>query len=541
MTTQDHVDLSAEMDKAASLYYARDFKAVERLCAQLLTQSPGHPDVLNILALAQRASKNWNAAEATVRQGLKGNANHVVLLNTLGLILLDQRRFAEAETTYKNALDAVPDNADLRVNLALALHEQGRLDPAAAELTRIIDAGVEAPNPFLLRAAIRAEHGLFDLARDDLDQAERRGAPAGDIATARAHCALSVGDFESAFLGFDSAVSRARDPVAARIDRGAVKLMQGRIADGWDDYAARLQKHHAITVIRPLPYPQWRGEPLAGKTLLLWTEQGLGEAILGSTMVTDVLAEADRVVLECDSRLTALFRCSFPHAEVVAQHTPPDPALAQHRPDYQASLLDLIRYRAAGRLGQTATTPSLQCDPDQTAALRAKYTSANEAHPLVGLSWSSPQAVGGRVKGIPPALWEPVLSVPGLTFVNLQYGPSRTAMADVARACGATLVDDGDIDPGGPLDGPADQIAALDLVISVSTTAAHLAGALGQKTWIIVPPIGPAAMWYWFLDREDSPWYPGARLFRRHYGDGQDAALMDEIGRSLEAWRTARG
>ena len=133
-------------------------------------------------------------------------------------------------------------------------------------------------------------------------------------------------------------------------------------------------------------------------------------------------------------------------------------------------------------------------------------------------------------------LWRPVLSVEGVTFVNLQYGDDRGAMDAIAARAGTPLVTDDDVDLDGNLDDAASQISALDLVITVSSTPAHLVGALGKGAWVIVPPVGPAGMWYWFTDRRDSPWYPHVELFRRQYGQSNDAKVLAEIAARLEQW-----
>lgn len=111
-------------------------------------------------------------------------------------------------------------------------------------------------------------------------------------------------------------------------------------------------------------------------------------------------------------------------------------------------------------------------------------------------------------------------------------------MTTLAARCGATLVDDPNMDPSGPLSSQADQIAALDLVITVSNTTAHLAGALGQETWVLVPPMGPGSMWYWFNEREDSPWYASAKIFRRQMHS--DESFMADVSTRLRDWIAQR-
>ena len=535
----DQVDLAVELNKAAESYRIHDFGAAKSVCESILAHIPDQPDALNVLALAERATKKWGKAEEIVRYGINAHDRYAPLHNTLGLIALDQRRLPEAEAAFRQAVECKPNKQDFRINLSRVLHEMGNLDDAKAILTSIIDEGSLLPNPFILRASISAELGKFDKACADLALAEEKGADAGDLATAKAQCAFADSDFERAYRYYDEAVTHTTDVADARVNRGMVRLLQGRINEGWNDYRMRHQRRWGRSVARPFTYPQWQGEDLAGKSLLLWAEQGLGEAILCGTLIPVVLTEAKSVTLECGERLAVLLRRSFPQINVAPQVNPPHTAIEGAKPDYQASLLDLIRYRGADAAENAPRPACLTSDADHAAELKAKYCTQAKEYRLVGLSWSSPQAVGGRMKKIDAEFWRAVLSVPGVCFVNLQYGDDRQDLNEIAESCGATFINDTSIDPAGALDRLSDQIAVLDLVVSVSTTTAHLAGALGVPTWVIVPPLGPAAMWYWFTDRTDSPWYPAIRLIRRQYGEGQDKALIEDVARDLATWSTA--
>ncbi len=527
-----------ELRKAAQSYRNKEFEAVKTYCERALLNVPNQPDALSMLALVARANKKWGKAEKIVRQGIQAHPQSAFLYNTLGLIVLDQYRLDEAEVAFRQAIDVSPKHIDFKVNLGRVLHEIGRLDEAYDVLTSVLEAGRALSNTLILRSAISAERGNLTSARADLEQARPMSPNPDDFAAAEALCAFVDGDLEAAYNHFDSAVSVSANVADARVNRGVVRLLQGRIEDGWADYEMRHKRRWARTVKRPFPYPKWQGEDLEGKTLLLWGEQGLGESILCGSLISDVAAEASHIVLECDERLAPLFDQAFSNIDVRVQKTPPDPKI--HSPDYQASLLDLVLYRASDAGNRKPSEAYLKPNADAVARLRSKYSDAAKGRPLVGLSWGSPKAMAARTKTISPESWVPLLSVKGVAFVNLQYGEARNAMDGLAEQAGATLINDANVDLDGPLDAPADQIAALALVISVSTSAAHLSGALGQQTWVIIPPIGPTGMWYWFTEREDSPWYPYTHLFRRQYGKDQDEDLLSTIAGELESWVKTR-
>lgn len=530
----------SELIQAVKSYRERDFEKTKAICEGILAKLPDQPDALNMMALVARATKKWGKAEEIARHGIQTSPTSPSLHNTFGLIALDQHRLDEAEAAFRQAIENKPEHIEFRVNLGRVLHEIGQLEEAYDVLTSVLDDGTALPNALIMRAAISSERGDLASAKADLESAETLSPDLGDLAAGKALCAFVEGDLDSAYSHFDRAVADSTDVADARVNRGMVRLLQGRLKEGWDDYEMRYKRRWARIVRRSFPFPKWQGEDLSGKTLLLWGEQGLGEAILCSSLIPEISAEANSVVLECDSRLAPLFRRSFPNVDVREQTTQPDPEIHTMSPDYQASILDPVLYRNEDARNRVSPSAYLKPNLRHSASLRTKYQDSVTDRPLVGLSWGSPKAIGSRVKSIEPETWLPLLSVPGITFVNLQYGDVGSAMDEVVAQAGATMVTDPTIDLDGPLEGHADQIAALDLVITVSTTTAHLSGALGQQTWVMVPPLGPSGMWYWFADRDDSPWYPEARLFRRHYGKGKNAELLSAIVNEFKGWIDAR-
>jgi ADP-heptose:LPS heptosyltransferase len=136
-------------------------------------------------------------------------------------------------------------------------------------------------------------------------------------------------------------------------------------------------------------------------------------------------------------------------------------------------------------------------------------------------------------------LWDDILRVPGITFVSLQYGPHSTDIEAARKRTGANIVIDSTIDSSGDLDGFAAQVAAMDLVISVSNTTVHMAGALARPVWVLTPT-GPGAHWYWFRERADSPWYPAARLFRQDTRGSWEEPVA-AVTRELQQWALNQG
>ena len=254
--------------------------------------------------------------------------------------------------------------------------------------------------------------------------------------------------------------------------------------------------------------PVWNGGYVSG-TLLIWANEGIGDQILYSSAIAEVSRRADRVVVEVDPRLRDLFARSFPMVEVIpaqargftekidAHHA--SSSLARHlRPDWQSF----------PSLREGFLKPS----PELVFRLRDRFS--NDRRPLIGLSWVSKNQAIGRFKSARLTDFEALLRLPEYRFVDLQYGDTLAEREEVEHAFGARVERLDDIDNTNDLDGLAALMSVCDAVLTVSSTTAHLAGAVGARTFVMVP-FGRGHLWYWFADRPASPWNPNLQVRRR--------------------------
>ena len=244
-------------------------------------------------------------------------------------------------------------------------------------------------------------------------------------------------------------------------------------------------------------------------------------------MIPDLMQRVGSLTLEVEPRLVALFARSFPEVTVVpmdsqssaglgVMHTPIASLGGYFRPDWLA-----FPKRERGYL---------VADEERTQALRQRL---DDGRTVIGLGWVSKAPIGGTQKSARLADFEPLLRLPNCRFVDLQYGDTREEREAVERELGIRVERLADIDNTNDLDGLASLMCACDAVVTVSSTTAHLAGALGRPTWVMVPH-GHARIWYWFRDRAESPWYPRVRVLRQQAGQGWSSlveATAAEIGR----------
>jgi tetratricopeptide (TPR) repeat protein len=415
-------------------------------------------------------------------------------------------RFSEAVAAHERALSLDPSHADAHANLGAALYELGHYDRAVGQYRKAL---VRQPDD--ARITRNLADALVKLDRFDEAIAAYRLVTAREPANGQAHFALAsaleaIDCNEEALQSYRRAIDLMPDDPRPKWFKAYLDLSLGHLEEGWRSFEARW----AARDLAPRPYRQrrWDGGAVDGK-LLVWGEQGLGDQIIYAGMIEDLRRRAPSICLEVEPRLVSLFARSFSQVEVVPMADElyggaitaqvPLASLAPHlRPDWQS-------FKPAAR-------GHLKADPARAAEFRARL--ANDGRRVIGLSWQSTSLAIGRAKSASLRDFAAVLRLPGCRFVDLQYDDAPAERDAVAGELCVNVDRLADLDLRNDIDGVAALISACDLVFTVSNTNAHLSGALGKPTWVLLP-VGGARLWYWFRDRNDSPWYPRVHLKRR--------------------------
>lgn len=468
------------------------------------------------LACAQQDNGQLEAAIASYRRAIELGGESATLLSNLGTAYQAAGRRAEAQDCYQRAIKLDANHAEAYYNLGNLRREAGaesqaiecyedaiRLRPLYAE------AHVNLAN--LLQEQNRCEEAIR---RYERALAINNGDPETHYNLARA--LKAEGRYAQALAAYERAIELKPDHAAAHMLRGLILLRQGNFKEGWTEYDWRWQKKDEAP-LRNLPQPLWQGESLAGRTLLVYSEQGVGDEIMFGSCLDDCIAQAGHCVIECDPRLVPLYARSFPKATVHAREGWDEHGwLAQLRPiEVQTPIGNLPRYYRGDAKEFPARRAYLKPDESRVADWRRRLADLGDGL-KIGISWRGASDHEQKYRrSIPLADWRPLLQLAGVRFVNLQYGNAAAEIADVERALGIEIHDWEDVDPRRDLDGLAAQMSALDLVVTIGNTNAHLAGALGVDVWTLLPA---SAGWRWMDDRDDTPWYPGMRLMRQSPG-----------------------
>ncbi len=461
----------------------------DAVLTEAVRHKKGSAELLNMLGVARMKSGDLEGAGWALGEALVSAPGSADVRFNLGLLHAVGGRAGEAEAAFRAVLAAQPDHAEAHHNLGAALMRARRLDEARA--------AVEAA------LALRPDHAdaRFDLG---LLQVE-----AGEPAEAEA--------------SFRRALEAAPDLTRAKLALGTVLLARGAYAEGWPLKEARHAADAREAFVAPplVAYPRWAGEDLAGKSLLVWAEQGFGDAIQFVRYMPELKRRgASWLTVATFPPLAALFAGVEGVDRVVTETGDPGPH------DYWTYPLSIPLHLGTTLDTIPARLPYLHASP----ALKARWRPRLPERGLrVGLAWrGSPIQDNNERRSLPGlATLAPLWSVPGVSFVSLQKGEGEAE----AR----TWADEGKlVDLGSAVGDFADTAAIveqLDLVISVCTSVAHLAGALGKPCWILLPAKG--ADWRWLRDRDDSPWYPDVvRLFRQRR-DGDWVETVAEVAAAL--------
>jgi len=469
-------------------------------------------------------------AVASYRQALSFHPNYPEAFNNLGIMYEEDGNLDDAVASARKALSLMPNYAEACNNLGNALHKQGKVDEALAAMREALRL-----NPLFAPAHYNLGFMLGEQGKQDEAVASLLEALRLNPNHAEAHNNLGIireaqGRSAEAEVSLKQALVLKPDLVDAHYNLAQVLLRQGKLQQGWAEYEWRCRRPEFPPPAFAQPF--WQGEQLAGRTILLQAEQGMGDTIQFvryARMVKDRGAGA--VWLRCQPTLVRLLR-----------HCPGiDRALARGEPvphfDVQVNLLSLPHLLGTTGVERIpANVPYLEAEPELVNAWRSRLQSLDGLK--VGIQWQgNPDHRGDRWRsvalrhfaGLARSAGQPFQAdmhfrLESLTYVSLQKGHGSEQLAQMpglARDVGPDLMDFADT---------AAVLMNLDLVITIDTAVAHLAGALGRPVWVLLPF---AADWRWLLERDDSPWYPTMRLFRQR----SPGAWDDVFGRIAEAMR----
>jgi len=487
---------------------------------QAIALRPDHAQACFNRGFALQELQQWDAALASYERAIAIHPAYAEAHCNRGAVLLELKRFDAAVASCDQAIVTKPDYAEAHCNRGAALHGLQQWEAAVASLDTAI-----ALKPDYVKAHTNRGVALHELQQLDAALASFDQAIALQPAYAQAHACRGLtqharGQWDAALASFDAAIALDADDAQSRFNKSLTLLLNGDFANGMPLYEWRWETEKSKPRKRHFAQAQWTGtEPLHGKTILLHSEQGLGDTIQFARYAKLLADRGAGVVLEVPAQLSGLFQ-GLDGVKALIVKGASLPTFDLHSP--------LLSLPLAFNTG-LASIPNPQAYVHSDAQKVQQWSErlGPKTRPRVGLVWSgSAEHANDHNRSIALSALLPYLP-DAFEYVSLQK--------EVRAADQATLAAHGQIrNFGDQLQDFSDTAALcdlMDLVISVDTSVAHLSAALGKPTWILLPFVPD---WRWLLEREDSPWYPSVKLYRQQ-ADGDWGAVFDRVRADLSS------
>lgn len=504
-------------------------EAAEECYARALAIDPRNANVLNNRGLLWFNRGDWATAEHWFDRAVRAYPLHTAGWCNLARSRQKQERGEAAAAGYRRGLVIEPQNMQVCCDFA-GLVDQRRwalrglaIDPfASAPYSRLALLGTKDPArasvmPWLRKGAC--------MRPDDPDPWYNIGVELG-----------RTGDAEAA-AKYGWRATRVRDRHAlAHLNTALALLALERFEVGWEEHRRRLDSADAAPFMRYFAIPEWTGQDLAGRRLLVWGEQGIGDEIQFLTLARHLLRRGARLTVLTEPRIRPILRRSLPEVEVPEVANPSGGLEDHHGCDMHVALGDLPHRLRLFCGGTEMPEPWIVPNPQRVRELRGGLQRRHPGKRLVGITWRSVAPKTGGRRTIPLELWRDFAATPGVALVSLQYGLKQEDLDEFAAAGFAADHAHG-VEPILDLDGLAALVAAVDLVVCPTNNTVHFAGAMAKPCWVLLPT---KPDWRWGLTREDSLWYPDTRVFRQDRDDDWEP-VMRRVAGELRAWAAGEG
>lgn len=468
-----------------------------------ISLKPDHAEAHYNLAGTLKNNHKLDEAASSYRRAIEIDPHHADAHNNLGAILQEQDKLNEAIACFVKAISLKPDYAEAHNNLGTTFQELGRLDEAMASYHKAIEIMPDHAEVHNNIGTVFQEQGKLEAS---IEKYKKAIALAPDHAKAHNNIGAALqeqGKYNEAMAFYRQAITLKPDYAEAHLNRSFILMLMGNLEEGWPEYEWRLRTKDRIP--RTFPQPEWDGVPLQGKSVLVHAEQGFGDTIQFVRYLPMIKARGGRVIFECQKTLLRLLKNNMGIDEIVEQSLNYE-QLKQF--DVHIPLLSLPGIFGIKKDTLSSAAPYIKVDPDLVTQCRSRLSDHGAFN--VGIVWTGKTSYKYVYYKRSCSLsdFAPLADIPGLAFYSLQKGPASKEAEKPPHGMKIIKLDDELND----FTDTAALIANMDLVISIDTSVAHLAGAVGKPVWNL---LSFAPDWRWFPNRIDSPWYPTMRLFRQ--------------------------
>lgn len=507
---QAHINRSATLKELGRLDDA--LASSDRAISLNRGRAEAHNNRGNVLKDLNRLEE----ALASYDQAISLKSDYAEAYNNRGNVLRELNRLEEALASYGQAISLKPDYAEAYSNRGIALAVLDRWEEALECHDHAVTLKPDHAEAHSNRGNVLKDLNRLEEALASYDRSISLKPGSAEAHVNRGIVLKELNRFDEARASYDRALTLQPGYAEAQHNKAHLLLFLAEFTEGFELYTSRWRTKGFGSVPLKTALPKWDGKPLNGG-LLLWAEQGIGDEIFYASMLSLIPDDTTEIALYADRRLHPVYARSFPGVRLLDrdhQKNSVEADFAAHAPigDLGAILkLDggqVIRRRY----------PFLSVNPDRKAVINR--IGCPETNPVCGISWKSANRKFGTQKSISLLDLKPLLTIPGLSFVNLQYGDVASEIDDVRASLGVEIHQVPGLDVFDDIEGLLALIDACDVVVTTCNVTAHLAGAIGKKG-IVLAPTGKGRIWYWRGERYGE-WYPSLALVtQEHHADWQ--------------------
>jgi len=507
-----------------------DIEQALQFFESVLLKDSEHFDSLNFAAICYLQQNDWDKGYQLLKKAVSLDDSNLQSCRNLLKVCKHLNKADELEPLLKHMLVLKEDDA-LWYEYGLVLYKNKKIKEAQSAFLKAVESNPNHSQAFFSLGSVVQDEAMAEkyyIKAIDCDA--KHFMALNNLATLY----KQQGKFAQAKNLFRQAIQLRPDEAELYYNLGEIFLVEGDFVQGWPAYEWRLKKRELkvpSALVPLLKKPFWNHEALDGKTLLVFLEQGIGDEIMFASCLPDLSQKQGRVTLICYDRLTHLFQRAFPNIDVVGYHDDRASAILKQSFDFYCPIGNLPKLFRKDLSAFPQQPAYLKADGNEVSSFVTNYRSL-PGKLVVGISWKGGN-IEDRIKQRSISLpeWLPILQLPDICFVSVQYGDVRNELNALKENHSVNVFYDASVNALDDMDLFAAQIAACDLILTVDNSTAHLAGALGKPVWILLP-FSPD--WRWFLDRdEDSPWYPSMRLFRQN-ARGDWTCVISTVQNALE-------
>ncbi|MDB4207985.1 tetratricopeptide repeat protein, partial [Amylibacter sp.] len=463
-------------------------------------------EIYNNMGIALKERNKLNEAIEAYNKALFIKPDYADAYNNMGNALQDQGKFDEAIETYNNAISLKPDYADAYNNMGNALKEQSRFDESIEAYNNAISLKPNYAEAYNNIGLALQDQGKLDEAIEAHNKAISFRL---DYAEAYNNIGLALqdqGKLDEAIETYNKALSLKQNFPDANWNQSLALLSKGDFRKGWVQYEKRWERSNYTYVPFQSTKPKW--EPNQGGRVLVWSEQGLGDLIMFSSIIPELYNQTKKLIVQTDERLIPLYKRSFPSDIIYYAN---EDEIPEEQYDYHIPIGSLpLYFRTNSQSFEKNKGAYLQANNIKADNLRSEFLS-NESSNLIGISWhSTNQLRGAQNRAIPLNQLTPFLQLPQTKLISLQYGDVKKDIDNLFTDFGIKVHQVPEIDNMKDIDGLASLITACDSIISIDNSTIHLAGALGKKSKLLLPY---SCDWRWGRSVSTCQWYDSVELY----------------------------